>query len=206
MLTLILVRHGHSECNIEGLIQGQLDAPLSGLGIRQARAVAERLAREPLAAVYSSDLKRALATAEAVAHPHGLPVQATPLIRECGLGVAEGMTAEQFRQAYPEEERLWRQDPFTNRPPGAERFQDVIERCGRFLQMVRARHPDGSTIAAAVHVGSVSGLICAALDLPARAYTGFFIANASISVLELGETNRLVRLNDVAHLDGLTSP
>ncbi len=206
MLTLILVRHGHSECNVEGLIQGQLDSPLSPLGMRQAEAAAARLADERLCAVYSSDLRRALDTAGAIAQRHGLPVQATPLIRECRLGAAEGMTSDEFARAFPEEARLWREDPFVHRPPGAERFEDVIERCARFLRMVRERHPDGRKVVAAVHVGSVSGLICAALGLPVRAYTGFFISNASISLLELGGTNRLVCLNDTAHLAGLRSP
>ena len=196
MATLYIVRHGHCESNVPDLIQGQIDSALTELGKRQAEAAADRLADERLTAVYSSDLSRARDTASHIASRHRLQVRETPLLRECCLGVAQGLTASQFAERYPDNHRLWQEDPITNRPPGAERFEQVIERCGRFIREVTSTHADEERIAVIGHVGSISGLICAAFDLPVRFYLGMHVANASLSILDVGNKPLLRTLNE----------
>ena len=196
MATLYIVRHGHCESNVPDLIQGQIDSPLTELGKRQAESAAERLATESITAVYSSNLCRARDTAIPIAARHGLQILETALLRECCLGVAQGLTVSQFAEQYPAEYRLWREDPIANRPPGAERFEDVTERCGLFLRQVRAAHGDGEAIAVVGHVGSINGLICAAFGLPVRFYLGMQVANASLSILDAGKKPLLHKLNE----------
>lgn len=194
------MRHGQCESNVEGFIQGQIDSPLTPEGEKQAEAIADRLAPEPVSAIYASDLQRTRRTAEPIAERHGLPLRLDALVRECHLGVAQGMTAEEFQQAYPDECRLWRLDPVINRPPGAERFEEVIARCGRFLSNIQALHKPDDAVAVVGHIGSISGLICAAFDLPVRVYLGIHVANASLSILETSPTPKLRLLNDTCHL------
>jgi len=101
-LTLLLVRHGQSEWNAAGLMQGQTaHVPLTELGHRQAAAAAAELAALSRAgtgpgALLSSDLRRAVETAEHCAGATGLPVRTTPALREQGYGVLEGRPSREL--------------------------------------------------------------------------------------------------------------
>ncbi len=203
MITLYLVRHGETVANTERRIKGHSDSPLSELGVKQVEAVADRLAGESFSAIYSSDLGRARATAEIIASRHDLPIRTTDLLREAYLGLAQDLTSDEFAEQYPEEYRRWREDPVANRPPQAERLESVIERCGAFLRQVRDTHDDGEQIVAAVHTGSVRGLICAACDLPVSCHPKIRSDNAALSILELGDRPGIRLLNDTCHLDGV---
>ena len=96
MPTLLFVRHGETDWNAEGRLQGHTDRPLNDYGRRQARALAERLAgEEPVDAVYASDLARAKETAEIVGRRLGLPVVVDPDLREKNWGSWEGLTGDE---------------------------------------------------------------------------------------------------------------
>lgn len=88
--TLYLVRHGETFDNVNRIMQGQTQGQLNPTGIQQAEEVALRMADAPIDAVVSSDLRRAIATAEIIARPHGLPVVTTPLLRERDWGSFTG--------------------------------------------------------------------------------------------------------------------
>lgn len=203
MITLYIVRHGQTVDNLEDRIQGHTDSPLTELGVRQAQAIAQRLSAERFHALYSSDLGRAVHTAEIVASPHGLAITTTPLLRELHLGVAQGMTREQFREEYPEACRLWESSPAIHRPPGGETVESAIARCGEFIRQVVAQHGDGEKLAVIAHGGSLKGLIIAAFNLPVGFFASMAASNASLSILEIGERPRLRLFNDTCHLCGL---
>jgi broad specificity phosphatase PhoE len=93
--TLLLVRHGETDWNAERRWQGHTDVPLNARGREQAHALAEELAAEPPDVIYTSDLSRALETAEIVGGMLGLAVVADPDLREIDVGSREGLTAEQ---------------------------------------------------------------------------------------------------------------
>jgi 2,3-bisphosphoglycerate-dependent phosphoglycerate mutase len=97
MTTLVLVRHGETDWNAEGRLQGHTDRPLNDFGRRQARELADRLAGgDAIAAVYASDLVRARETAEIVAaRLGGLPVAVDPDLREKNWGSWEGLTGDE---------------------------------------------------------------------------------------------------------------
>ena len=95
MTTLLLVRHGETDWNAAGRLQGHTDRPLNEHGREQARALAEQLAGDGLAAVYASDLVRARETAEIVGGRLGLPVLVDPDLREKNWGSWEGLTADE---------------------------------------------------------------------------------------------------------------
>ncbi len=89
---ICLVRHGETNWNAEGRIQGQLDTPLNNVGFAQARAVVEALARESFDVIYASDLTRVTKTAEPTATRLALPVQLNPALRERHYGIFETLT------------------------------------------------------------------------------------------------------------------
>jgi probable phosphoglycerate mutase len=97
-----LIRHGETAWNAEKRIQGQLDIPLNATGHRQAQAMAEAIAHEPFAAIYSSGLGRARQTAEAAAQRLRLPIQFRAELRERHFGIFQNHTAAEAAQRYPE--------------------------------------------------------------------------------------------------------
>ena len=102
MATILLVRHGETDWNLERRWQGHADRPLNETGREQARALAEELAIDPPDAVYSSDLCRASETAQIVADRLGLTVALDARLREVDVGEWSGMTAAEVELRYPE--------------------------------------------------------------------------------------------------------
>jgi broad specificity phosphatase PhoE len=200
MITLYLVRHGETVHNLEGRIQGHTDSPLTPLGIRQAKAAAARLASEKFDAIYSSDLGRAISTAEIISAPHNLPIQTTVLIREAYLGEVQGLTRMEFEEKYPENYRKWREDSVHCRPPEAETLENLISRCGDFLRELSEKYNSNERVLAVVHGGSLRGLICAACNQDPEFFRYIHMSNASISILELSNRPALWLLNDTCHL------
>src|SRR4051812_22878278 len=92
---VLLVRHGQSQGNAEGRFGGHTATPLSARGCRQAAATAQALCSEPLSAIYSSDLPRAVETARPLSRLTGLEIQSREAFRERSVGVMEGLTFEE---------------------------------------------------------------------------------------------------------------
>lgn len=205
---LYLVRHGVTEWNKAMRFQGHTDIPLDEEGREQARKIAARLGRlsESPLAVYSSDLGRAIETAEAIAAPYGLTVQTTPLLRETSLGEWEGLTREDI-EARGESELLtgYVQNSHLNRPPGGETLEAAWERMTQVVTRIHEQYSSGGVVIVG-HGGSLRALICDALDAPISSMRRIWLANASLSIIEehegvVGRIRRLTLLNDTSHLD-----
>jgi alpha-ribazole phosphatase/probable phosphoglycerate mutase len=201
LLRLLLVRHGSTDWNHQGRMQGQTDVPLSDMGLLQAQRVAARLAREEIEAVWSSDMLRARITAEMIAKPHGLVVITSPLLREQHLGDWEGLTQDEI-VARGDGERIaaYRRDAVANPPPGAERHEQMWERMMRALTEIRSTHPEG-TVVVTGHGGSLRVFLADALGMPLSHLRHIWLDNASLSEIRYGETRPCVHLlNDTCHL------
>ena len=149
MTRLLLVRHGETDWNAEGRLQGQIDRPLSDFGRRQARQLAEELEDEEIGAIYSSDLARARETAEIVGERLDLPVELDSDLREKDWGSWEGLTAvERDRVEFV-----------------GESTQAHQERMLRGLARISAQHPDGDTVLIVTHGGSMRRVQTAALGM-----------------------------------------
>ena len=105
---LILLRHGETEWNRERRMQGHRDIPLNAAGVAQAALAAPTVAALQPEVIVSSDLQRALATAQAVADRAGLPVQVDPRLRETSLGLWEGLTRAEVMEGWPGAWEEWR--------------------------------------------------------------------------------------------------
>src|SRR5689334_646245 len=122
---LILLRHGQTDYNVDGRMQGHLDSNLTAAGHDQAAAAAPVLAELAPDRVISSDLRRAVDTAEVVAAACGLPVKFDPRLRETHLGHWQGRTVAEIDRDYPGAIAAWRSDPAWAPPGGESRFAVV---------------------------------------------------------------------------------
>ncbi len=197
---LLLVRHGITQHNIEGLYTGQYDAPLTELGERQAIAVGNYLAGEKIDVIFSSDLQRARRTAQAIAEHHNLPVLEDADLREINMGEWENHSGEQIRQRNLEEWNAVRQDPINVAPTGGETFRQLSERASRITERCLEEYPD-QTVLWVTHGGFIQSAICHAMKLDLSYRHCFRHYNTSVSELHFRrDLPWIIRLNDIAHL------
>ena len=201
-LRLTVVRHAETDWNREHRFQGWSDTPLSETGRAQAEAAARLLARESLAAVWASPLRRARETAEAIARPHGLPVRIHAGLSEIRFGAWEGLTGDEVRARFPDEHRRWREAPGEAVWPGAETLGEVRARALEALGALRGEH-DGQHVCVVTHGITKRLLILEALGLDLDRLWSLHVSFSGISELEFRDDWTAVhRMNTLVHLDG----
>lgn len=200
-MRLILVRHGQSEGNASGVIQGRLDFGLSPLGEVQARATSERLAGERIDRIITSPLARAAETARLIAEPHGLVVDPEPALLEYDVGLVSGLTGAEIRERYPEVRAAHARG---ERPkfPGEEDRDRFVVRISALLETLRESK---QTTIAVAHGGVISAACSMVLGIDAYRPGVFHAWNCSITELVTDNAGRFViqRQNDTCHLEGL---
>jgi 2,3-bisphosphoglycerate-dependent phosphoglycerate mutase len=203
---LIIVRHGQTEWNIKGIRQGNLDSRLTEKGMAQAKALAQRLTREHFTALYSSDLGRAVQTAEEVASVTGHEIITDPRLRERHLGIFQGLSGEEIKQKHPEEYKLHRSLGPDYVIPGGESVKQQVARNIAYLNEIGSKHL-GETIVVVTHGGVISGLFRHTFSIPFNAPRRFEFTNAGLNIFVYEEGNWfLLTWGDVSHLapDGRT--
>lgn len=209
--TIILVRHGETQGNIDDKAQGHLDVPLTDLGVRQAKALARRLADINFDAVYSSDLRRAVDTAAAlIALRPDLEIQTRPALREVYFGSYEDMRWSEIREKDPDLHQRWTdwntrinadfphgESPFETR----RRVADVAD------EIVKRHQKDNSVILIVAHTGSLQPLFAHFLGLSTTEQWRFHFDNTSVTALRehpfAPNGWRADLVNDTHHLNGL---
>jgi probable phosphoglycerate mutase len=197
---LIIVRHGQTEWNLKLIRQGHLDSPLTEKGVIQAKALAERLSRETFSALYSSDLGRAVQTAQTIADATGRRIVTDPRLRERHLGIFQGFTGDELKEKYPEEYRLHRTIGPSYVIPGGESVEQQVVRNVAYLREIAEKHL-GETVVVVTHGGVLSGFFRHALSIPLAAPRRFEFMNASLNVFAYEAGNWMLRTwGDVSHL------
>jgi len=195
MIDLIVVRHGETDWNRIRRLQGQTDIALNATGIEQAVRLASALADEPIAAIHSSDLARALATAEPVAAGLGLPITRHVALRERDYGVLEGLTYAEIEANHPEEaERMRGRDVTTCFVDGESQqmfFTRVVDAIRAIAEDEATRPmPPGAatrTVLIVTHGGVLDMLYRAACDRPLDVERQWPIPNAVINRLRFSD-------------------
>ena len=177
-LTLLLVRHGQSEWNALGLMQGQTaDIPLTDLGHAQAAAGAAELAALGPGALISSDLLRARQTAEHCARATGLPVAVTPALREQGYGVLEGRPSRELWDVVDWTDPHWAAE-------GGESLARLHGRVAAYLEQLRAE-PPADVVALVTHGDTIRAVQAVAAGLGPAAMPAVTPPNGSVTRVEL---------------------
>ncbi|MFD9894822.1 histidine phosphatase family protein [Amycolatopsis sp. NPDC058986] len=167
---LVLWRHGETDYNAAGRMQGHLDSALTPVGWNQARFAVPGLARFSPELVIASDLRRATDTATVLTEALGVQLRIDKRLRETHLGEWQGLTGEEVDAAYPGERDRWRADA-TWAPPGGESRVDVAERAIEVVADLSLPNSGaGDTVLLATHGGLIIALTAKLLGLPVEVW------------------------------------
>jgi len=169
---LALLRHGQTDYNTSGRMQGHVDSVLTAEGRAQAAVIAPEIARLRPSRMISSDLQRASETADVVAAACGVPVEIDKRLRETHLGDWQGSTVVEIETQWPGAISAWRQDPGWA-PPGGESRIEVVRRCTPVVDELDESLADGagsSTAVLVAHGGLIAGLVCGLLAMPIESW------------------------------------
>jgi probable phosphoglycerate mutase len=164
--TLVLLRHGETDWNADGRAQGHTDIPLNAVGHGQARAVAPELAELDPVRLWSSDLMRAVQTAEYVAAATGLVVEKDPRLREYDVGERSGLTMAAFATEFPERHASWLHDSEQHLVDGEETTEQVRARVVPALTDSLHALESGQTAVVVLHGACLKVGLMGLLDWP----------------------------------------
>lgn len=201
---ITLIRHGQTDWNEAGRLQGHTDIPLNDVGREQAHVTAAYLASMAPDVkwqwLYTSDLSRARATAGAIGAALGLPLHEDPQLRERSLGPLEGLAGPDIAKRFPELAPHWPHVPPELVPPGLETPDVVGERARVWCEAVWQRHP-GDAVIAVSHGGWI-GNLCERLGYERR--PGFRLGNCSVTTVVWGpDGGQVLAFGDTSHFSDL---
>lgn len=175
----IFVRHAQTDANAKHFLQGQSDGVLNETGLAQAANIAEHLRPFFIEKVYSSNQKRALATAAAIANEHGLTVQTDPRLQEWNCGDWDAMPAFDFQKMIKDQNLR----ASTLQPPHGETFQQVRSRAQAVLTDIFNQTENRSVLICS-HGDFTRSMIGVLMGIDADIVANFLLDNASYSILE----------------------
>ena len=196
-----VVRHGETQWNAEGRIQGHQAIGLNERGFRQAEALAVRLQGEVFDAFYSSDLQRAMDTAQVISSVTGQEMVKDSRLREWKLGVLEGLASEDAALRYPEAYAAFRTEMPDYRIPDGESIRQRFERSVDCIKDLALRHQGGKILVVS-HGGVLDDLYRFAMEISLEVPRDFKLYNASLNTFRIGAAKwDVVSWGDVHHLD-----
>jgi len=198
---LYLVRHGATQLTAEDRFSGATGVDLSVEGRAQAERLAERLASEPISAVYASPLSRTVETATILAMPHRLPVVQRDGLREISHGHWEGMSRQDVETQFADEYAAWDADPFTFAPDGGESGVQVLARALPVIREIVVTHV-GQNVLVVSHKATLRLLLSSLLGFDERGYRDRLDQSpACLNVIDFKDPvrARLMLFNDVSH-------
>jgi broad specificity phosphatase PhoE len=161
--TILLARHGETDWNRESRFQGHADPPLNENGRLQARRLASQLAAEPLAALYSSPLRRAHETAQILARSLGLELRVSQALMEVDVGSWSGLTRDEVGERFPYGFRRWL--AYGHGWDDGESYDELGRRVLEGLRAIADAHA-GERVVAVTHGGPIRSALAAAAAIP----------------------------------------
>jgi alpha-ribazole phosphatase len=188
-----LIRHGALVEEARHRCYGALDFALSESGRAQMAWAAEYLAREPLTAIYTSSLSRAIESARIIAASRSRPIHIAPDLREMNFGDLEGLTYDEIATRHPEIYRQWVNTPTEALFPNGESFSEMRARVLRAFAAIQAE-TEGHTVAIVTHGGVIRILIAWALQMPDKCLFRLAQDHGAISLLTITDGFPVVQL------------
>ncbi len=179
-MKIYLIRHGQTNWNTEGRIQGSYDSELNENGIRQAKELGTRLLEPQVSfsRIYSSMQKRAFETAEIISDITGKPLERVAGLEEINLGSWEGLTWDEVKERYPREFDKWCLDRRYERAPEGESYQEMVERVLAALRRIAAINKED--VAVVTHGAVIMGMQCYLTNTPFNELRKFQAKNTSV--------------------------
>ena len=200
-MKLHLVRHGETDINASGRLQGTTNSTLTSRGRAQARELAVASLTWNPVAVYSSPLQRARGVAGAIADLSGLSVTDEPRIIEMDMGDLEGVTVQEMRDGWPDLYQGWRRDASSVTMPGGESLGDVQRRAMAAINELDERYDAEDTVIAVTHNFTIRCIVAAVIDLPLANINHMDLSLGSRTTITSGRRGRrLAAYNAVDHL------
>jgi probable phosphoglycerate mutase len=200
---ILAIRHGETAWNVDTRIQGQLDIPLNATGEWQAKRLGQALAtQEQIDAIYTSDLRRAYATAQAIGSAVNLALNTHIGLRERGFGDFQAKTFAEIESSLPEDSLRWRKrDPEWAPPGGGESLLAVRDRVLNTVNQLASAHLGGNIVLVA-HGGVMDILYRAATRLDLQAPRTWDLSNTAVNrLLWTPQGLSLVGWADKSHID-----
>jgi len=205
-MDVLLVRHGQTRWNREQVFRGSIDVELDETGRRQAELLGRALSGRAVTAVYSSPLRRAADTAEAIARPHGLAVATVPAMTDMSFGQWEGKADGEVRDRWPDLYRMWRAEPWRVSMPGGDDLEAVAARSLGALREIVSRHEARDTVVVASHRVVLKVLILGLLGIGTRGFWNIRLSPCGLSTFEHdGTAFVLTGCNEICHLQEMDS-
>lgn len=203
--TLFVVRHGETLWNQQGLLQGHLDSPLSELGVNQANALAEYFSKCDWDLIVSSDLTRAVRTAEIIKGASDKQVLTDNRLRERNLGIVQGLTVKEFGEKYHEESVKFNEGGADYAIPGGESIGQRFKRSITCIKELAERYK-GNKIIIVTHGGVLDGVFRFTVKIPLNQARTFSLFNASVNTIQIQDDSwNIVTWGYVEHLRALGS-
>lgn len=201
MTEVYVIRHAEAEGNLYRRIQGQYDGLLTEMGKNQLPLLKKRFADVKLDAVYSSDLTRAMQTADAVAEAAGLRVIPEPGLREVAMGEWEDKCWGEVEDDEPQQISFYNRDPEKWSIPGREAFEHLQRRIAGTVLGIAAKHPGGA-VAVVTHGGAIRALMAYVMGVPANEiWRVTYCDNTAVSLFHVDDDGiKSVYLSDNSHL------
>jgi len=184
LVRFILVRHGQTSWNINKKFCGHSDIPLNETGVDQARVASEKLKDEHIDKAYSSDLSRAVQTAESVMSNHDLPLIQNTTLREMYFGKWEGLTYDEIHKNYPTEADVWVKDYMNVPSLGGESLKSFYERVGKAFDDIKNEVQEHDTVLIVAHAGVVQSILTKEIIGAVDGYWKFRVDNGGIAILD----------------------
>lgn len=184
MLELVLVRHGQTDGNKEGIYYGWLDLPLNELGKAQALKIREKIKDMKFEAIYTSPLLRALDTTRRIKPDQDTPILLSEGLKELHFGEWEGMTYSEIQEHFPQLWEEWCKDWVDFRFPRGESFRQVYQRVTCEIDHIIQTHHHGKVLVV-THHGCIRGIISYLLGTGMEGYWRYKIKPGAISRIEI---------------------
>lgn len=203
MTTIILVRHGETDWNVEEIFRGRADVELNKAGIEQAELLAKYLEGVSVEAIYSSPLQRALKTAEIVAALHHMDAMPSQELIDFDYGEWQGLSHDIVKERYKALYAEWLNSPHLAKMPKGESLDDVSRRATSLVNQVIAKHQ--GTVVLVSHRVIHKVMICALLGLDNSHFWNIRLDTCCITTF-VYEKNKFVltRHNDTSFLNPLS--
>ena len=202
MGTLLIVRHGETEWNATGRIQGHTDIGLSDKGAEQAILLGQRISGLQIDVAYSSDLQRTSETARLALGERDVALNKSTMLREYNKGEFEGLTLKEIKAQFPAEYPKYLEKNLDYSPKGGESTRAVSARMAKIIGEIKSNHLN-ETVLVVSHGGALRAAMVSLLGMPLEGNWSFMFGNCGLTIVDTFMDNVVLRqFNDTSHLNG----